>query len=121
MEHSFKSGDWVILSYKYDNATEETVQQYIGMDEDTYSFNTKLNNRNYAVKSRSTLKVWKPKLYEWCWFKTASGVAELGQYVGMTEIDHGKYQMKPSNVDTVFNYSYCEPFFGPLPTFIKQN
>lgn len=117
MEHEFKIGDWVILTYRYDDCIINTVQKYIGEFGEQYAFNPMLNNRNSAPKDRATLTHWQPKIDEWCWFQTCNCGFELGQFVEQLSIDQYRYRLNSTN--SLFNCNYCEPFFGPLPTSLK--
>lgn len=102
--NEFKVGDWVV------NTTHSGYTPFQLKDSDFYGISKK--NQVFFTN----LKYWQPKLGEWCWFKSASDSAEFGEYVGKTE--HGKYQMRPNSVTCIFNYSYCEPFIGTLPSFL---
>lgn len=100
--NKFKVGDWVRVTLVH-NKSHSFIVKYSNI----------WNQPEYYTK-----ELWKPKQGELCWFKSASNSAEFGEYVGKTE--YGKYQMRPNGVTCIFNYSYCEPFIGTLPSFITR-
>ena len=115
----FKAGDWVLLTYRYDNCTT-TIEKYMDEDTNVYVFNSSYskNGRNSAGKDRATLELWKPKVGEYCWFLTCNSGYELGQFV--ETLSNGNFRYRLNSTNSLFNCSYCEPFMGTLPNTIKE-
>ena len=77
--------------------------------------------------SECNLKLWQPKVDEYCWFGFTNQWHPnndyiLGKLINIIE-DNGciTYNCEPIHSEIDGNdFDYCEPFIGTLPSFIKE-
>ena len=108
--NEFKVGDWV----EFDNSVFCVHKEYNG---NRYISEEVANNlANYG----KSVTLWQPKEDEYCCFHN-----------GKDQFTVAKFQNHSDNTDTHFKlvscygkwteiFKYCEPFFGELPSFLKE-
>ena len=104
----FKIGDWVIGKHSKNPICIETI-------------GTTLTNSSVTLNgtfSVDQFTLWQPKEGEWCWFWNSA----LGIWFISTLKDFGEYN---NSIQYRCNSVYyicekCEPFFGELPTSLKD-
>ena len=115
----FKVGDWVRKYDKYSNDTD-----IIQIDEALLE--SIVNENTY-----NTFELWQPKENEWCWFWWDDGdmlTPALGKFKGTTKdsenntiyLCESMFQDYIDDGDLTIQFDSCEPFFGELPTFLKE-
>ena len=112
----FKIGNWVLLTYS-DGYTTTTLQKLIGISEDFYEFDHKVDGRHAAKIKFASIELWKPKTNEWCWFKSTEGFPHLAQFTGETFKDQMKVMYSSKDYLWV---TELEPFTDKLPSFLKE-
>jgi hypothetical protein len=110
-KEEFKAGDWVLLTYRYDNCTKTTIEKYMWENLNRYGFDSSSSEigRNSAGKDRATLELWQPKTGEWVWAQVLNSKVPTIIKVTQQHID-----------EDWLNSSNCEPFIGKLPSFVKD-
>jgi len=93
--NEFKIGDWVVDSVNKLFKIDESILNMISINE---------------VWGKS-LKLWKPKQGEWCWFwdensKSLMKSPLIGRYGELSW--------------TLEYYDFCEPFCGSLPSLVRD-
>lgn len=118
---NFKVGDWVIL-----NKDRKTLAKILEID-DEYIFKCKLHfvNENSIswCSEMQYYKHWEPTEGEWCWFyKEEIKPKHIGTHWAIPNL-HKFGKTTESGIQTIegFCYSFCEPFIGQLPSFLKDN
>jgi len=119
----FKVGDWVTrksfgckIFESFGDAPSENCNMIRSIDKNgNYEISAHVGGM-YTTYKAEHLKLWKPKMGEWCWVYNAKGVIpQLKQYTGEPNI----YYAGINNADDTITWKFCEPFFGVLPTAIK--
>ena len=114
-EPKFKVGDWVEnITCTSTRIIKQVVNAPKGYDTVTVvNIDVGIN-----VMSINDLELWQPKPGEWCWFWGIDSNPTLGQY---SKYINGEYE-----AITIYHkyklqehFSFCEPFIGILPTYIK--
>ena len=106
----FKIGDWVDYAGEFYRVHEE----YNGKG------NISKEVVNSLVRHGKNVQLWQPKEDEYCCFHN-----------GKDQFTVAKFQNHSDNTDTHFKlvscygkwteiFKYCEPFFGELPSFLKE-
>lgn len=117
---TFKLGDWVI-STKYPKANPIKIQHQHAID--TGVLGTYANSKGQAsLLYAEECKLWQPKVGEWCWFyKEQVKLEYVGTHWAIPYLGRfGKFTEQGVQTIEKFCYSFCEPFIGQLPTFIKD-
>ena len=69
------------------------------------------------------IEPWEPTEGEWCWFyKEEIKPKHIGTHWAIPNL-HKFGKTTESGIQTIegFCYSFCEPFIGQLPSFLKDN
>ena len=109
----FKLGDW-IKSTKYPNLNPIQI-------ESIYESNTRPGT--LGLKSKGTVlysdevKLWQPKVGEWCWFWN-NNQPKLKKLYSINYEHNVHWTYKTIDCKT---YQHCEPFIGQLPSILKDN
>ena len=98
-----KVGDWVRLTYRFDNSTKHTIERLTGEGASTYHFDSSISGRVSVDKTRADLEIWKPQLKEWCWYNH----------------DHTRDRLTLVQFMGSETPSKFEPFIGVLPRSIE--
>lgn len=98
---------------------ESTIKQVIDCKEhlDTLTVGSIANGVNVVLKS--DIKLWQPKLGEWCWYKHL-----LVKVISIDKRDDGiiRYVISaPMYAEQYSGAILLEPFIGELPSFLKDN
>ena len=108
--NEFKVGDWVTTKAGY-------TKQISGLTRDacdTLSIGNTSVGINVVFKNE--IEFWQPEIGEWCWFRFDNHSSpELGQF---KEMFNGDLFCSKQNDNDAFQF--CEPFFGELPSFFKD-
>jgi len=104
-EPKFKVSDWI----RQGNFTIKVHRVESDYYYDKYSNSISVEK---AIK-------WQPKPGEWCWFMQKDRIPVLSQ---LQEFSDGKYFATYPNGSKALGayYKYCEPFFGELPSHLKD-
>ena len=105
-----KVGDWVI-----EKSNKELKQIKIEKSE--------CLERKLSLYER-LCELWEPKEGEWCWFydiitDDKNKTPYLNQFQRRVMGINGKYTFECKN-NNLQAFTYCEPFIGELPSFIKD-
>ena len=107
----FKVGEWV--------RSKENKFDFSLVSIDTEKFYKALGS-NFEDE----WELWQPKEGEWCWFWYLNCSPVLAQCSGYDGEDYEAIEYSNSingkRIERVSIYSYCEPFIGNLPSFIKE-
>ena len=113
----FKVGDWVTTKAGYTKQISCLTSDAC----DTLSIGNTSVGINVVFKNE--IELWQPKEGEWCWFWNNGSQAFLGQYDGVATSSTSTWYMckfvKHSNTISSI-YDNIEPFFGELPSFLKD-
>jgi hypothetical protein len=114
-----KAGDWVLLTYRYDNCTTTTIEKYMWENINRYGFNSSYskNGRNSAEKDRATLEHWQPKVGDKVVLKMLFDNDFFKVFTVKEIIEGTIFSANGSS----FDIKQCEPFIGELPSFIKES
>ena len=106
--NEFKVGDWV----EFDNSVFCVHKEYNGNRHISEEVANNLANYGKSVT------LWHPKESEWCWFWDNFNNPFIGKFVAR---DGDNYQYKHTKNDKVYSAHKCVPFFGELPSFLKEH
>lgn len=101
----FKVSDWV----RFTPSNEVFKIHYL---DNNIVTNTK-HNGHYDI---DFVELWQPQVGEWCWFWDFE--QEIPKLMQFKEMFNG--DLFTSIQDKIEAYTYCEPFIGELPSFIKD-
>ena len=111
---SFKVGDWVRSKSFENDGNEELLIKKLKVQQQV----------DFVHKYQEEWELWQPKQGEWCWFWYLNCSAVLAQCSGYDGEDYEAIEYSNSingkRIERVSLYSYCEPFIGNLPSFIKE-
>ena len=103
----FKVGDWV----RELNPLPFAKEVYQLSDSDFYGVGRKSNIYFENIEK------WQPKEGDWCWFyDDTEGTPIFGRFYKQDK-DFGNCCYPQHQINSP--YSYCEPFIGELPSFLK--
>ena len=104
--NSFKPGDWV----RYKGITQISHITHTGYH---------LSNGYITKGDNGEMKLWQPKLGEWCWFwnRDKPNKTKLKQLYSINYEHDVHWTYKTIDCKT---YQHCEPFIGQLPTNLKD-
>ena len=119
-EPKFKVGDWV---------TSEMEKPFRILNNN--HLNALLLRINDKDKDIPDLELWQPKENEWCWFWWDDGdmlTPALAKFKGTTKDSNNNtiylcesmFQDYIDDGDLTIQFDSCEPFFGKLPTSLKN-
>ena len=115
-EPKFKVGDWVV------NKTSK--QRIIKKVTSTYSDSVTVGNTEVGINVMliNDLELWKPKKGEYCWFWNKGATIIILELLEIVEDGNRKYFAAMPNIPHSLGgyYQYCEPFFGTLPTELRN-
>lgn len=107
----FKVGDWV----KTKAGFIKQISCLTGDKCDTLSIGNTSIGINVVFKNE--IELWQPKEGEWCWFyDDTEGTPIFGRFYKQDK-DFGNCCYPQHQINSP--YSYCEPFIGELPSFLK--
>lgn len=92
-QNKFKVGDWVVHPWRI---TQNSLD---------HSVNTEL-------------KLWKPQLGEWCWFYEDTEYTTINIVAKYSHTDKNGHYILGDKIG--YPYTFCEPFKGELPSFLKR-
>ena len=109
----FKVGDWVRSKGFQNDGNEELLIKKLKVQQQV----------DFVHNYQEEWELWQPKQGEWCWFWYLNCSPILAQYNSYDGEDYEAIQYSNSingeRIESVSPYSYCEPFIGNLPSFIK--
>lgn len=112
----FKVGDWV------ENITctsTRIIKQVVNAPEGYDTVTVGNIDVGINVVLINDLELWQPKPGEWCWFWEIGSTPTLGQYSKYINGEYEAITIYPKyKLQGLF--SFCEPFIGKLPTYIKR-
>ena len=115
-EPKFKVGDWVV------NKTSK--QRIVKKITSTYSDTVTVGDSEVGtnVMLINDLELWKPKKGEYCWFWNKGATITILELLEIVEDGNRKYFAAMPNIPHSLGgyYQYCEPFFGTLPTELRN-
>ena len=115
-EPKFKVGDWVV------NKTSK--QRIVKKVTSTYSDTVTVGDTEVGINVMliNDLELWKPKKGEYCWFWNKGTTLTVLELLEVVEDGNRKYFAAMPNIPHSLGgyYQYCEPFFGTLPTELRN-
>ena len=115
-EPKFKVGDWVV------NKTSK--QRIIKKITSIYSDTVTVGNTEVGINVMliNDLELWKPEKGEYCWFWNKGTTITILELLEIVDDGNRKYFAAMPNIPHSLGgyYQYCEPFFGTLPTELRN-
>ena len=114
-EPKFKVGDWVVEIH---STTKAQVLELFGNQ-----IRVKFCYPDAIITTDSSDFIpWKPKKGEYCWFWNKGATIIILELLEIVEDGNRKYFAAMPNIPHFLGgyYQYCEPFFGTLPTELRN-
>ena len=98
---NFKVGDW--------------IRSKDGLDVSRITIDTERFLKEVEHKDiKDEWEHWKPQVGEWCWFWSEGNLSPHIMQFSCMAADGKTY------LSGFAGYDYCEPYIGPLPSFVKE-
>ena len=97
-QNKFKVGDWAVHP------------------EARHPWRITQNSLDHLVNTE--LKLWKPQLGEWCWFYEDTEYTTMNIVAKYSHTDKNGHYILGDKIG--YPYTFCEPFKGELPNFLKR-